>query len=50
MEHAHTGAVEGVFRGVPVCVRHQLPPSLGHAEENVHSAGRPVLTHRDAHR
>lgn len=45
MEHAHTGAVESVFRGVEVCVRHQLPSSPGHAEENVCSAGRSVFTH-----
>lgn len=49
MEHAHTSTVESVFRGVEVCVCHQLPSSLGHAEENVCSAGRPVFTHRNTH-
>lgn len=32
-----------------MCVCHQLPSSLGHAEENVCSAGRPVFTHCNAH-
>lgn len=47
--HAHTGAVENLIRGAEVCVRHQLPSSAGYAPENVHSAGRPVLTFRHAH-
>lgn len=32
-----------------MCVRHQLPSSLGDAEENVYSAGRPVFTLCNAH-
>lgn len=32
-----------------MCVRHQLPSSLGYAPENVYSAGRPIFTLCHAH-
>lgn len=47
--HAYTGTVESLIRGPEVCVRHQLPSSLGYAPENVYSAGRPVFTLWHAH-
>lgn len=49
MEHAHTGAVESVFRSAEVCVRHQLPSSPGHAEESVCPVGGPVFTQCNTH-
>lgn len=47
--YAHTGAVESLIRGAEVCVCHQLPSSLGNAEENVCTAGRPVFPLCNAH-
>lgn len=49
MEHAHTGAVESVFRSVKMCVCYQLPSTSGHAEESVCSTGRPVFIYGNAY-